>query len=109
MRVKTDWSLPREDGLGDPFEGVKPVEQVGLQVSLDDESLLHSRLIDLMESEAALDERGVTCPLKADSRSSCSACPVAQDKGRLAPLCAIGKEQEAVTMRLLALKHGRAG
>lgn len=111
--VKTDWGLaPGSATSGDPFRDAGPVEQMGLPIDLSrDEPTLHARLIDLLESEGALAARGITCALKERDDSCCSACPISQDEdphAKLAKLCAVGKEQERVLMRLLVTRAASA-
>lgn len=106
--VRADWHLdalaaPDED---DPFaDSPQPMRQVGKPIDLsEDTAKLHASLSALLRREERLYGMGIRCALKQDRDDTCcSACPVAKDHDpddRLGDLCATGKEQERVVMRL---------
>lgn len=110
---KTDWHLGAAvaESTEDPFADAEPVERVGMPIRLDDdEAVLHARLEELIDSEAALADRDVTCPIKGLAESCCSACPVSQDgtDGPLHNLCRVAKAQERTVMQIAALQAGVA-
>lgn len=106
--VRANWHL---DGLAvpdedDPFGDAAPsVREVGQPIDLSqDTAKLHTSLQALLRREERLYGMGIRCALKQDRDDTCcSACPVAKDHDpddRLGDLCATGKEQERVLMRL---------
>lgn len=112
--AKVDWGVEdlAADMDEDPFKGHENVEQQGLPIDLSaDEPVLQEKLIELVNSEGALAERGVTCALKDRPDSTCNACPISQHEGsgEMATLCKIGRRQEQVVMELHVLHDGHAG
>lgn len=110
--TKANWHVAELDvsEIADPFaeEGL-PVEQVGTPISLDGDIASLSKEIEaLMWRESNLFNVGVSCSIKDQAETACSACPVAkhdQPDDPLAPLCQIGREQERV-FTTLAVKRG---
>lgn len=106
MSTRTRWhaevDLPSSER--DPFAGAGPVEQVGLPIDLrEGEATLQQRIVDLLESENALFNRGTVCGLKNMPDSTCSACPEshhAEAGHKLATLCRIGRQTEETVMEL---------
>ena len=113
MTVKARWyeEIPASTG-GDPFsEPETRVEDVGFPIDLRDEPRLNARLVSLLEVEAALYRRGVTCSIRDRDDTCCSACPVARTDSAdpLWPLCRVGREQESVLTQLAVMRRVRAG
>lgn len=110
--ARVDWGIqdvtPEAD---DPFAGYGGAEQQGLPIDLSaDEPVLQEKLIELVNSEGALAERGVTCALKNRPDSTCNACPISQHEGsgEMATLCKVGRKQEQVVMELHVLRDDHA-
>lgn len=105
MAVRTNWFLDELEVAAPPVD----VETVGKPIVLDGPVSLNRRLIELVNEEGRLWSRGVTCAIKDRPDTACSACPVRPDANDpIAPLCAIGCEQERVATRL-AVERARAG
>lgn len=104
MGAQANWHLAEldlEDPLGDepdPFD--MPIEEVGDPIDLSDvRGRLELRLKELLDREGKLYNRGVTCPLRDRTDTTCLGCPVnkaADTEHRLGPLCRCGREQEQV-------------
>lgn len=107
---KVDWHLAElvDNADDDPFANAGPVavEQIGLRIDLrDSPEVLEQRLRDLIESEAALWRRGVTCEMKSRPDASCSACPLSRHDDPqhvLFKLCRVGRDQESTLMQMYA-------
>lgn len=71
---------------------------------------LRARMGGLLKREAALFDRGVTCPLKDNPEMSCIACPFskaeAPEQEAECQLCRIGVGQERLSTIMLAKQHG---
>lgn len=111
MSVKAKWFddvLP-DQGDDDPFAETPAVEDVGRPIDLTGQApRLNERLVELVNAESELFNRGVTCAIKERSDTACSACPVSRKDGSpLASLCSVGKEQERVCTALAALRGVR--
>lgn len=105
MTVKANWFAELDDGPAsqiDPFAA--HAEQLGLEIDLRDPKELQQQLRDLLNAEAALYERKVTCSIRDRSDTSCTACPVRRTNSldRLTPLCDVGIQMERVTTTLAA-------
>lgn len=112
--VRANWHIrevPNDDR--DPFANVAPqlrlgedveevrVEDVGAPIDLHDRSGLTARLTSLLVSEGSLYDDGVRCPVKDQDDTSCLACPIQGEHGKL---CDIGCDQERVITALAVLK-----
>lgn len=114
MTARANWftdTAPQDlDSEPDPFS--VPIEEVGERIDLrDPEAALQLRVRELLTREGRLDEKGVTCPIKNRSDSTCHACPVSAAHDHEQPLgmlCRIGREQELVLTELVVLSC-RAG
>jgi hypothetical protein len=108
VSARTDWhvaELDLDDPLGDePDPFAVPVEEIGEPIDLRDKwQRLNIRFTELLEQERRLFDRGVTCPVRDRSDTSCLGCPLSQASNtdhRLSPLCRVGREQERVTTAL---------
>jgi hypothetical protein len=106
--TKADWhvaDLDLDDPLGDvPDPFAVPIEEVGDPIDLRDKTTrLSIRMGELLGRERALFDKGVTCPVRDASDSSCLACPLSQAKNphhRLSGLCRTGREMERVLTEL---------
>lgn len=103
MAVKAEWFLP-ELGVDDddPFGQATPtiVEERGVPIDLSAPTAqLHRELVELLDREAALYNRGVACPIKDRAGTSCHACPI---QGRFNDLCGVGLDEERVLSELAA-------
>lgn len=128
MGVRASWPTPELDPAvvaeleRDPFapapatgvyvepEAVKappqPVEQVGTPIDLTgDEATLNGRLVELVGEEGSLYNDGIECPIKERHDTSCHACPISGEFGRL---CEVGREQEAVCTKLVVIRCRRS-
>lgn len=109
MGVQANWFL----GDLDIAEGPDPlgpaqtrIEDVGRPIDLEGGvPAINQRVVDLLEQEAKLFDRGITCPVKDNQQAVCSACPI-RHRDELDPmtaLCGIGLEQERViTLSVIA-------
>lgn len=108
MTVQANWHIDLvtvDDD--DPFAGVD-VTQVGRRIDLRDETGLNEQLAGLLNEESRLFNDGVTCGIKDNAQSSCSACPVrCTDLSPLASLCSVGLRQERV-LTMLVINRERA-
>ncbi len=104
MSVKARWhQVEVEVDRSDPFADTPPrVEEVGKVIHVTDPPTLNLQLIDLVRREGDLFNAGVTCQIRDTDGTCCSACPVVQSEGDLAPLCHVGKQQERVLTQLAA-------
>lgn len=105
MGVRADWSLP--DVIADdvdPFQPQARIEDVGVPIRLNGRRAdLDARVLELVQAEAALFDRGITCAVKDRPDTCCHACPL-RDHGGPVELCAVGLEQEQV-LTTLASRH----
>lgn len=110
--TKANWHIPDLDVPdSDPFaEEALPVEQVGTPIDLSNGIAELSKEVEsLMWRECSLHNVGVTCGIKDNPETSCSACPVskhADPQDPLAPLCQIGRDQERVITTLAVKRRG---
>jgi hypothetical protein len=93
----------------DPFR--PDVEEIGMPIDLRDPPALTRRLVELVEIEAALHTRGVTCEVRDRPDTACCACPLARSSpdDPLWPLCRVGQEQERVCTELAIHKADGGG
>lgn len=84
----------------DPFANPpRPVERI----DLTDPVMLRAKLTALLTLEGKLEDRGITCALKARPNACCSACPLRDTARvqRIRALCRVGLEQEQTLMTML--------
>lgn len=110
--MKADWHMPTFDERAseDPL-AAPDIEDVGVRVDLradGGERGLHVRLVELLQHEQALQERGIGCAIKDKMDSSCHACPLnrARTGDALGELCRLGMRQELVATELAAIQCG---
>lgn len=114
MAIKARWSetdvvVPVDD---DPFQA--RVEQIGLPIVLTAPfAQLNERLIELVQIEGRLFNRGVRCAVKDRDDTSCNACPLSAHESKTDPLgelCRCGREQELVATQMAVGREAeRAG
>ena len=110
MSVKAKWFDDALPVMGDDDPFAERIEDVGRPIDLTGEPRLNERLIELVNAESELYNRGVTCPIKDRDDTACSACAIARDDDSpLATLCSIGAEQERVCTALAVLRGVREG
>jgi hypothetical protein len=109
MSARANWFVEGTvplDSEDDPFS--MPVEEVGERIDLrDPEAELDLRLTELMRREGNLFKRGVTCPVKDSSDTTCHACPISKAHDKEDPkgiLCRIGREQQVIVTELAVLQ-----
>lgn len=109
MTVQAQWFVDLGVVDDDPFGA--NVKQVGRPIDLlGDEPKLNQRLIGLMQQEESLERAGVSCPIKAQRESVCSACPIRQTDA-LDPksaLCNVGLTMERTLTSMAILRADRA-
>jgi hypothetical protein len=108
VSARANWFTPAPIGLDDaPDPFAAPVEEVGERVDLrNPRAVLQLRLDELIRHEGNLFAKGLTCPIKDRSDSTCHACPVskaADPDDALGVLCRIGREQETTLTELAVL------
>lgn len=103
--TRADWFLDVEVEDGDPFAATA-AEVVGQPIVLvEDEGELRVALADTLTREGELFTRGVVCALKDAPDSTCCSCPIrGAQNGEMATLCSVGREQEAISSKLAALR-----
>lgn len=107
MTVRANWHIAELD-VGDVdalFDDDQRIEEVGVPVPLEED--LSLRLVELVESEGALFERGVRCEIKDRPDTCCHACPLYREDGELGALCQVGREQERVATQLSVERRGQ--
>jgi hypothetical protein len=89
-----------------PPPGQTTIESVGKPIDLRGAPALNQRLIELVNMEGVLHQRGITCPIKDREDSTCSACPVRAERpsDQLHSLCQLGRAQERVATELAVLR-----
>lgn len=103
MSVRANWFADVAESTTadtDPFACHST--QLGLEIDLRDPEHLQGRLNELFVAEAALYNRGVTCAVRSQGDTACSACPVRRSDPLdvLTPLCDVGTEQERISTTL---------
>lgn len=82
------------------------MEDVGRPIDLESgQAKLNERLVASLEAEAKLYDAGITCPVKDNDQSCCSACPIrhTDELDPMTALCGLGLEQERiVTLSVIA-------
>lgn len=110
MGVTANWHL---GDLQEVAEGPDPlgpaqarIEEIGMPIDLEDgQAKLNAVLVGLIQREAVLFSHGVTCDIKDNQQTCCSACPI-RNRDELDPLsalCTVGVAQEQViTLAVIA-------
>lgn len=94
----------------DDLEAEPTVQELGTPVDLRSEPDLFQRLTELVALEGELFNRGVTCAIRDERDSVCSACPVSQvdSTGGVSDLCRVGTERDRVlSMMVVKRCQGR--
>lgn len=109
MAVQANWFLGDLDGVEEP-DPLGPaqtrIEDVGTPIDLaGDHAKLNALLVTTLSEEQALFEAGITCAVKDNAQTCCSACPIrrSDDLEPLTALCKVGVRQERlVTLTFIA-------
>lgn len=111
MTIKARWHQEIVVPDDDPFR--QRVEEVGFPITLTDEiPKLETQLLDLIRSEGAMHDAGLTCAIKDRDDTSCSACPISahnDESSAMRPLCLCGREQEKVMTQLAVAREASRG
>lgn len=94
--VRADWRLAEAVADVDPFEAVVYTSGVEIDLTAPEEEL-SVKLTELCRMEIELQQRGITCKLKAAGQN-CNSCAhgTLDPSRRLSRLCRVGKDQETV-------------
>jgi hypothetical protein len=100
-----DVEIPPVD-LDDP--PLPLVEEVAEKIDLRDVESLQNLLHQLQAAEVRMANDGLTCAIRDDAQSTCSACPVARsftDSDPLGSLCQNARHQERLVTSLAVHRH----
>lgn len=108
MSTRANWFLADLDLDADPLTPSGGVEVIGQVIDLHSEPKLRHDLHGLVSRESRLFDAGISCAIKDQADSCCSACPVftADETKPIAALCKIGRAQEKVLTALAVATHG---
>lgn len=108
MSARANWFLADLDLDADPLTPSGGVEAVGTVIDLYSEPKLRQDLHGLVTRESRLFDAGISCAIRDQPDSCCSACPVftADETKPIAALCKVGRAQEKVLTALAVATHG---